>query len=214
MRQTDSCASAMKLLCKDPPDMVLVDVDTDNGEAFELLEQLRQDRSLSRIPLALLSRSGDRVLRLRALRQGVDDFLLKSDDLQELVARVQNVLTRETLRKEGSARRPRRGITGDLDNLSLPDIIQTLVMGMKSARVAVSSSEQHGKIWFDHGAVIHAETAGLEGDKAFFEMVCWTSGEFVIEHGLKSKTKTVNKDTMFLLMEGMRLMDEKARAAS
>lgn len=212
--QTDGCAAAMKLLCKDAPDIVLVDVDHDHTEAFEFLEEVRQDRSLSRIPLVLLSSSGDRVLKLRALRQGVDDFLLKNGDLEELVARVQNVLTRETLRKDGGRRKTRRGITGELENLSLPDIIQTLVMGMKSARVTVSSEQQHGKIWFDSGTVIHAETAGQDGDEAFFEMVGWTRGEFVIEHGLKSKKKTIDKDTMFLLMEGLRLMDEKTRVAS
>ena len=188
--------------------------DTESTEAFSILHEVQQDQKLCAMPVAFLASRNDRVLKLRALRQGVDDFLLKSDDLEELVARVQNVLTRETLRKEGGARRTRRGITGELDNLSLPDITQTLVMGMKSARVTVSSSERHGKIWFDNGAVVHAETAGQKGDEAFFEMVGWTSGEFVIEHGLKSKHKSVDKDTMFLLMEGLRLMDEKTPVAS
>jgi len=214
VRFTDGCAGAMKLLAKNPPDLILLDADGGNGEALEFLEQLRKDPSHSRIPLALLSSSGDRVLKLKALPHGVDDFLHKSDDLLELVARVQNVLTRETLRREGGAKRTRRGITGELENLSLPDIIQTLVMGMKSARVTVSSADQHGKIWFENGAVVHAEAGALKSDEAFFEMVSWTSGEFVIEHGLTTSDKTMDKDTMFLLMEGLRLLDERTPAAS
>jgi hypothetical protein len=39
-------------------------------------------------------------------------------------------------------------------------------------------------------------------------MVRWNEGEFVIEHGVHSKQISVSQDTMYLLMEGMRLVDE------
>ena len=54
----------------------------------------------------------------------------------------------------------------------------------------------------------HAEAGAKISDEAFYEMVRWTSGEFVIEHGVKSKESSISQDSMFLLMEGLRLMDE------
>jgi response regulator RpfG family c-di-GMP phosphodiesterase len=195
-------------LLKEPPDLALIDLDTDDVEAFQLLEEMRVDDNLCRIPLAFLSRRKERILKIKALRMGVDDFLNKDDDLEELAARVDNILIRETIRRKGKAQRVRRGITGDLETLSLPDIIQTLATGMKTACVTLIRDETKGWIWFDNGAVKHAKTKSQAGEEAFFEMIRWNTGEFVLEHGVQCKSTSITNDTMYLLMEGMRLMDE------
>jgi hypothetical protein len=39
-------------------------------------------------------------------------------------------------------------------------------------------------------------------------MVAWTSGNFVIEHGTRCKKSSISGDAIFLLMEGMRRVDE------
>ena len=119
----------------------------------------------------------------------------------------------ELVRRDG-ATRVRRGISGDLENLSLPDIVQTLAMGMKTARVTLKSNGRKGRIWFEDGAARHASAADQEGEPAFYEMVRWSSGQFVIEHGVRSKRKTLDHDAMFLVMEGLRLLDESDEAAT
>lgn len=216
--ETEDYETTLGTMLKEPPDLVLLDLDADPAAAFQLLQELRQDDSLRRVPLALLSRSSDRILKIRALRQGVDDFLGKDSDLDELAARVENILTREAVRRESSLQPVRRGITGDLETLGLPEIIQTLVMGMKTACVTLRRNGSVGRIWLDNGAARHAEAGELEGDPAFFEMVRWSSGEFVIEHGVRCKQATLTHDAMFLLMEGLRMIDESrgggAQAAS
>lgn len=199
---------ALERLLMEPPDLVVVDIDIDPGEAFGLLQEMQIDGNLCQVPIAFASQGNDRMIRLRALRQGVDDFLCKADEMEETIARIENILLREAIRAEGVVRRSKRGITGSLENLSLPDIVQTLSIGMKTACVSLSTDSKNGKIWFDSGAPVHAETDSQQSDEAFFEMVRWKSGEFVIEHGVKSKTSTMDQDAMFLLMEGLRLMDE------
>ena len=169
---------------------------------------------LRRCQDAFVEERPDRVLKLRALRLGVDEFVCKNDDLEELVARVENILTREAIRNEGEVRRARRGITGSLENLSLPDIMQTLTIGMKTACVSIKSNGSSGKIWVESGCPRHAKTGRLEGENAFYAMVRWPSGEFVIEHGVRSKKISIEHDAMFLLMESMRLMDEAAAEQS
>ena len=155
---------------------------------------------------------------LRALREGVDEFLGKDLDIEEMAARVHNVITREGMRRDSHRRKIRRGITGDLENLGLPEIVQTLVMGMKTACVTLRSKRRTGRIWFENGEAKHAEAPGLEGEGAFFEMVGWDKGEFVIEHGLTCDEASLAADAMYLLMEGLRLIDEardsEAQAAS
>ena len=59
----------------------------------------------------------------------------------------------------------------------------------------------------------HAETGQKKGERAFYEMVRWNTGEFVIEHGLRTKRVSLEKDAMYLLMEGLRLVDEENNPA-
>ena len=209
VRETSDCQRAWKQMRKKPPDIAIVDVDAAPAAAFKLLSEMRADKTLCRLPLVFMTRSNDRVQKLRALREGVDDYLKKDDDVETLVAQLQNILTRESIRRDGAAH-VRRGISGDLENLSLPDIVQTLAMGMKSAQVSVVSGDHEGSIWFENGAAIHATAGEEEGAQAFYKIVSWTQGEFVIEHGVKAQASTLSEDTMYLLMEGMRLVDENA----
>jgi len=199
---------ALERLLKEPPALVMIDVDTDASEAFQVLQEMQQDDKLVRLPVIFLAERPDRTLKLRALRLGVDEFVSKSDDLEELVVRVENILTREAIRSEGELRRTRRGITGSLENLSLPDIMQMLTIGMKTACVSIRSNGSSGKIWVESGSPKHAKAGKIEGESAFYEMVRWLAGEFVIEHGVKSKKSSIEHDAMFLLMESLRLMDE------
>ena len=78
---------ALEVILTSPPDLVLADVATDGSDAFQLLRELRKDASFQHVPFAFLARSESRLLKIRALRQGVDDFLVKAHDLEELLAR-------------------------------------------------------------------------------------------------------------------------------
>jgi response regulator RpfG family c-di-GMP phosphodiesterase len=217
VREADDYERCKELLLKESADLVLIGIDdgADAKEAVQLLGELQQDEALCRIPIAFLSSLADRALELRALRHGVEAFLPKADNMEALVARVENILIRGAIRAEGDARRTRRGITGSLENLCLADIVQTLTIGMKTACVTLSSAGRTGRLWFENGAPRHAECDQRTGEEAFYEMVRWSCGEFVIEHGAKARHTTIQRDGMFLLMEGLRMIDEdQAQAAS
>ena len=206
--------SGLELILKNPPDLVLADVDDAPDTTFQFMHKMRADDNLRRVPVMLMSRRTDRVLKLRALREGVDDFISKDDDLAEIVARVGNVIAREAMRREGTARARPSGICGDLADLSLPDIVQTLVIGMKTACVTITCEKRTGRVWFENGAPRHAQVGRRAGEKSFYEMLRWKNGQFSIEHGLTSKKNTLKQDAMFLLMEGLRQMDELAETAA
>ena len=212
VKEASNYERCKEILLKQPPALALIDIDDEPKEAFQLLNEIHQDDSLCRIPVAFLSMRLDRAIKIRALRQGVDDFLIKSDNMDELVARVENILIRGSIRAEGDARRRRSGISGSLDNLSLPDIVQTLTIGMKTACVTVISDDRKGKVWFENGTPTHAESKPYDGEEAFYEMVRWKTGEFIIEHGSKTRRSTIEHDAMFLLMEALRQIDESAES--
>ena len=102
----------------------------------------------------------------------------------------------------------RRGITGNLENLSLPDVFQMLTLGMKTACVTVQSRKNTGVLWFYNGSAVHATATGKTGVDAVDEMLRWKSGSFSIVHGMEPDEQTIDMDTMHLLMECLRRMDE------
>ena len=197
---------------KNPPHLILADAGMEGNEGFEALGRFRDTKELHAVPFAMLAARNDRFHKLRALRQGVDDYILKTEDLEEVVARAENILTREAMRRDGSRGPRRRGITGRIENLGLPDIVQILSMGMKTACVTLTSGKRVGRIWFREGVISHAQEQDQSGEEAFFEMLRWRRGTFDIRHGIRAKSTTVENDPMFLVMEGLRRIDEDAKA--
>ena len=61
---------------------------------------------------------------------------------------------------------------------------------------------------------MHAEVGPKTGPDAMYELLRWNKGEFVIAHGLKTEDRSIENDTMYLVMEGLRLMDEGAATAA
>ncbi|HXV75841.1 MAG TPA: DUF4388 domain-containing protein, partial [Candidatus Polarisedimenticolaceae bacterium] len=206
--ETSSFKRALSKARRGEVDLLLVDLDADRAEAFQLLREVRDHGELRHVPLAFVSRRSDRILKLRALREGVDDYLNKDDDLETTVARLQNTLAREAARGEARTIRARRGIRGDLDSFGFADIVQMLSIGMKTARVTLTREGVKATVWFESGAPRHAETDGARGESVFLQLVGWHQGSFVIEHGVRSDERTIENDAMFLLMEAMRLFDE------
>jgi response regulator RpfG family c-di-GMP phosphodiesterase len=206
--EAEGSAQGLELILKDAPSIILSDIDADSTETFQLLQELREDEQLCRTPVVLLSRRSDRVQKMRALRQGVDDYISKSTDMEELMARIENVLTREAIRHQGGRKKARRGISGSLDILSLPDLIQTLVIGMKTACITLNCDGNEGKIWMENGTLRHAQTGAQTGEQSFFEMMRWMAGEFHVEHRITTSERSIERDSMFLIMEGARLYDE------
>ncbi len=73
-------------------DLVLLDVLMPKLDGFEVLEELR--RSRSRLPVIMLTARGAEEDRVRGLKGGADDYVVKPFSPDELLARVEAVLRR------------------------------------------------------------------------------------------------------------------------
>jgi uncharacterized protein DUF4388 len=107
-------------------------------------------------------------------------------------------------------RRPRSGrLGGDLGEFGLPELVQTLHQGRKTAWLVVRTGGRHGEIWFREGAITHATTSTRFGDLAVFEMLEWSEGQFAVEYGVETNARSITQDPTFLLLEGLRRIDER-----
>lgn len=82
--------------CK--PDLILSDIMMPVMDGYELLERLKSNESFRSLPVIMLTARADVQDKLRALRIGVDDYLLKPFDEEELLIRIENLLENSSLR--------------------------------------------------------------------------------------------------------------------
>jgi two-component system sensor histidine kinase/response regulator len=85
-------------LAAEKPDVILCDVEMPRLNGYGVLEALRQQPGLSDIPVIFLTGRTARAEQRKAMVLGVDDFITKPFQPEELIASIQGVLAkRETL---------------------------------------------------------------------------------------------------------------------
>ncbi len=96
---------------------------------------------------------------------------------------------------------------GWLEGLSMPDIVQLACLGGKDYVLEAESGTRKGSIYFSSGEVVHASTASLEGQEAFFEIMAWGEGTFHLAPG-RTQRVSIDVPWNFLLIEALRRNDE------
>ena len=76
---------ALRVIEKDLPDLVILDIMMPGMDGFEVCRQLRE---WSQIPVIMLSVRGDEEDKVNCLELGADDYLTKPFGIRELMARV------------------------------------------------------------------------------------------------------------------------------
>ncbi|HZK78966.1 MAG TPA: DUF4388 domain-containing protein [Gemmatimonadaceae bacterium] len=103
-------------------------------------------------------------------------------------------------------------IRGNLNEASLPDVLQLLAMGNKTGTLSLDESGLSGTICFENGRISHAAVAGraLGIEDAVFVMFKWNNGLFSFEPGVQPPEGAEKKslDPQGLLLEGARRVDE------
>jgi len=87
-------------------DLLLLDLILPGRDGFEILTEVRATRPT--LPVIILTARGEEQDRVRGLREGADDYVVKPFSIKELLARVESVLRR-------SPERP-----GDVSRVALP----------------------------------------------------------------------------------------------
>lgn len=112
----------------------------------------------------------------------------------------------------GRAVQPGPSVTGQLADLGLPDLVQVLSSGQKTAHVELTRAHSKGSLWFEQGQIAAARTDRQTGDEAFFNLLTWTEGRFAVHTVDRIPDRNISTQTTALLLEGFRRMDESQRA--
>jgi DNA-binding response OmpR family regulator len=83
-------------------DLVLLDLMLPGGDGYQIMQEIRRLRP--ELPVIIITARGREVDRVRGLRLGADDYVVKPFSVRELLARVEAVLRRASARRGDGAR--------------------------------------------------------------------------------------------------------------
>ena len=83
---------AMETCISFDPDLVLLDLMMPHVDGFTILESIRAAAAETFLPVVVLTADANEATKLRALRAGATDFLLKPFDQIEVLLRINNLL--------------------------------------------------------------------------------------------------------------------------
>jgi hypothetical protein len=148
------------------------------------------------------------------MQDPIEDYLEKPFFLKDATHKIKRVVDRIALEKLSKAASTDGILRGNLSQMNVIDLVQSLEMGRKSCLLMMTKGNEKCEIYFNQGQVNHAVYGSVTGDEAVFKVLRWTEGNFQIDFNGKSSQETTKMNTQGLLMEGLRLLDEAQRDAA
>jgi len=101
---------ALQMVRRESPDLVILDLMMPKMDGFEVCKRIRENYQTTQIPIIMLTAKSDLPDRLKGLKDGANDYLIKPYSNEELLLRVQNVLEWSQRQKEAN---PLTGLAGN-----------------------------------------------------------------------------------------------------
>ncbi len=208
---TDAADALLKAV-DDVPDLLLCDYRMPGMDGRQLVEKLKSRPATANFSTVLMASKADISERLSP-QDAADDYLEKPFFLKDATKRVKRMIDRISLEKMAKTAPSDGVVRGNLSQMNVIDLMQSLEMGRKSCQLSLSNAGDRCEVFFVEGQVKHATYGSLVGDEAVFKVLRWTGGNFQINFEGKTDKETTQLNTQGLLMEGLRLLDESSRDA-
>jgi len=195
-----SKALAETLLRK--PDMLILDLSIPVLGAERLVQILRSNPHTKSLPIFFLSEQEQSV---SGFRPGLDEFLRKPFHEDEVLLRIQRTLFQDPL---SEALTGDSEISGNLNQIFIPDLWQMLSMNRKSGILQVEAEGVSGSVYIERGEIVSAVTQNIVGEKALFRMIPLREGRFRFLPGKVGVRRAIFTPSQQAILEGLRQHDE------
>ncbi|MCG2587194.1 MAG: response regulator [Bacteroidetes bacterium] len=92
--KAENGADGIQMAKEHMPDLVLLDIMMPQMDGIEVCDRMREDSTLSHIPIIFLTARSDEKTEIEGLNKGADDFITKPISTTKLVSRIKAVLRR------------------------------------------------------------------------------------------------------------------------
>ena len=202
---------ALQKLAETGPDLVLLDLEMPVMDGFETCNRIKSDPKTEQVPVIMFTGLEATADKVKGIRKGADDYVVKTVDPEEIQARIEMIL-RRTKRYEVAAAQENvttdAVLSGSLEEKNFPEAFQLAMAYGQSGSLLLKKDSAIGKVYLVDGDAVHAECGEHEGEDAIYELAMWSSGQFSYVVGGEAPKKTITTKGQSLLMEATRRMDE------
>jgi CheY-like chemotaxis protein len=194
---------ALAMVAGEPVDIIVSDISMPEMDGLEFCERIRRSPDHVDIPFIFLTAHGGAGERIRGLRSGADEYLVKPINTNDLVARVEILYDRIQRKRSVST------LKGNLRDVGLCEILQLFELTRKHGVVHLDAPAGKGELAIADGALVNAVWNDLAGEDAVFQMFTLQDGGFRFQPKAVS-SGNIAQPISFVLMEMARLTDELA----
>jgi DNA-binding response OmpR family regulator len=202
------------------PQLILLDLEMPVMDGFDTCDRLKSNETTEGIPVIMFTGLEQTADKVRGIRRGADDYVIKTVDPEELQARIEMILTRSrryeakttepaaTSGGNGTQLQDGSAVSGSLAELYFPETMQLILAYGKSGVLHLNDEQRQGRVYIKDGKVVHATLGQLEGEPAFYDLALWKKGSFSFQVGEEAPKETIHKSGTNLLIEATRRLDE------
>lgn len=191
---------ALSLLKAEPFRLLVCDLKMPKMDGLQVISIVR--RMFPELRTVVITGVEDEHFRTRAYALGVDMYWLKPRTSQDMEMFMQCM---ESLLGQGGE----GGFRG-IQSKGLMDIIQMESLSQSSTVLRITRGSLVGRLWFQNGELVDAETDGARGEPAFQRILAWKSGTFENLPPEPGRERTITKPLNALLLEAAQVLDEIA----
>jgi hypothetical protein len=195
------------------PEVVLVDWAMGAGLADEIESVMAGDVASRQVPLiyynAPQSVAASRTPKVKAVYY-LGTELSDRDVFKIIQPHSLGSSTQTTIQRKGAGA---SGLEGDISDASgLSAVLQLIEIGQKTGALMISQGDKPvGMMCFESGNPAYAATSANKGEKAIYELLDLTSGQFKFTTDTKGPERNCAISTMGALMEWSRVKDESGK---
>jgi DNA-binding response OmpR family regulator len=190
-----------------PIAVFLLDVVLPDGNGLDFLWEAQQARPEARA--VIMSGCPLPQYRERAKNLGALRFLEKPVPANRLVLTLREALAAHT----GESLNAATSFQGMLKELTPIDILQLKCMSNASCVIFFQAAGEQGRVFFENGQIVHAESQGVSGEEALNRIVGFKGGSLQ-EEDPQSVKRTLYHDWQTLLMNAAHAQDVRAMGAA
>ncbi len=124
------------------PDLIICDIMMPGISGLEVCDSLKNRMATNHIPIILLTAKAEMESKLEGLRKGADDYLIKPFNPEELMTRVQNLLSQRSILREKFQKiielRPSEVVITNDEEVFVRDLMSLLEANMDNSEFEVN----------------------------------------------------------------------------
>jgi CheY-like chemotaxis protein len=209
-------AFALTTLEYDVPTAIVCATHMREMGALEIAKIVHADPKNATLPIIALGDGSQRAL-MEAFQAGCDDYIDRQRPPAVIASHIRNIIISkvEGFQPTQMLAQADTSLSGSLTHHDLPGVLQMLGHAHQTGALHINAGVTDAVLFFDAGAIIHAECGALFGDEAVIHIIksCVEIGAGIYKfvYGATSGHHTVLRSATDLMLDAMREYDEGAR---